>query len=113
MGYAVDYRPNRKRARRQTPQNKAQRTKDIRNAVRWNIAQLEHDTLGAETISRDMVCGLLRLGKIAPTADPTGDHVLQELISKGVVLRPAKRAGVQVFDRADLLASLKSWAGVQ
>lgn len=113
MGYAVDYKPRRTRARRQTPASKAQRTKDIKNAVRWNIRQLEHDTTGTETVARSMVINLLRLNKIAPTSDPTGDHALQQLISTGVVLRPTRRAGEQVFDRDDLVQSLKSWAGVQ
>lgn len=113
MGYAVDYRPQRKRARRQVPQNKAQRLKDIRNAVRWNIGRMEHDTVGTDSISRPMVIQFLNLGRIAPQADPTGDHVLQQLISEGILNRPTRRAGVQVFDRADLLASLKAWAGVR
>ena len=107
MGYAVSYRPTRKRAQRQSPANKAQRTKDIKNAIRWNIAQLEHDT-----VSRELVLSLLRFGKVAPTADPTGDHVLQQLIKEGYVQRPKRRAGVQVFDRYDLLTSLKAYAGV-
>lgn len=113
MGYAVSYKPNKTRARRQVPKNKAQRTKDIKNTIRWNVAQLEHDTVTSDTVSRALVIQLLRLDKIAPTADPTGDHVMQQLISDGVVLKPFKRAGVQVFAREDLLNSLKAWAGVQ
>lgn len=113
MGYAVSYKPTKTGARRQTPASKAQRTKDIKNAVRWNVRQLEHDTTGTENVSRNLVIQLLHLNKIAPTADPTGDHVMQQLISDGVVLRPKKRAGVQVFDRDDLVKSLKAWAGVQ
>lgn len=112
MGYAVSYRPTRKRAQRQSPANKAQRTKDIKNAIRWNIAQLEHDTVSSETVSRELVLSLLRFGKVAPTADPTGDHVLQQLIKEGYVQRPKRRAGVQVFDRSDLLTSLKAYEGV-
>lgn len=116
MGYAVSYkrsgRPTSRRAKRQSPANKAQRTKDMKNAIRWNVAQLEHDTTGTDSIERGIVCKLLHLGKIAPTADPTGDHVLQQLISEGYVQRPRKRAGVQVFDRADLLTSLKAYAGM-
>ena len=50
MGYAVSYkrsgRPISRRAKRQSPANKAQRTKDMKNAIRWNVAQLEHDTTG-------------------------------------------------------------------
>ncbi|KAB7789450.1 hypothetical protein [Bifidobacterium cebidarum] len=111
MGYAVDYRPTRKRAKRQVPQNREQRKRDIRNAVKWNLGRLEHDTTGTDSVSRSMVCLLLRLGKVAPAADPTGDHLLQQLISEGVLNRPTRRAGEQVFDRADLLASLKAWVG--
>lgn len=112
MGYSVDYRPTRKRAKRAVPKNKAQRTKDIKNAIRWNIERLEYDTTGTDMISRYFVINRLRLNKIAPEADPTGDHVLQELISKGVLRKSKLRAGMQVFDRADLLTSLKSWVGM-
>ncbi|KFI52620.1 hypothetical protein BBIA_0301 [Bifidobacterium biavatii DSM 23969] len=112
MGYAVSYKPSRTRAKRQTPATKAQRTKDIKNAVRWNIAVLERDTTSLDTVSRQTVILLLRLNKIAPAADPTGDHVVQQLISLGVLNRPERRAGVQVFGRDDLLRSLKAWAGV-
>lgn len=112
MGYAVNYKPSRTRARRQVPRNKAQRTKDIRNAIRWNVARLEHDTVGTDSVSRAIVVKLLKLDKIAPQADPTGDHVMQQLISEGIVLKPFKRAGVQVFAREDLISSLKAWVGV-
>lgn len=112
MGYSVDYRSTRKRAKRAVPKNKAQRTKDIKNAIRWNIERLEYDTTGTDMISRYFVINRLRLNKIAPEADPTGDHVLQELISKGVLRKSELRAGMQVFDRADLLTSLKSWVGM-
>ena len=112
MGYSVDYRPTRKRAKRAVPKNKAQRTKDIKNVIRWNIERLEHDTVGTDMVRRCFVINLLRLNKIAPEADPTGDHVLQELISRGVLRKPVSRSGVQVLDRADLLTSLKCWVGV-
>lgn len=112
MGYSVDYRPTRKRAKRAVPKNKAQRTKDIKNVIRWNIERLEHDTVGTDMVRRCFVINLLRLNKIAPEADPTGDHVLQELISRGVLRKPVSRSGVQVFDRADLLTSLKCWVSV-
>lgn len=111
MGYAVDYKPRKTRARRQVPKNKAQRTKDIKHAIKWNVERLEHDTIGTDSVSRPMVIRLLHLNKIAPQADPTGDHVMQQLISEGIVLRPSRRAGEQVFDRADLITSLKAWVG--
>lgn len=118
MGYAVSYKPTKTRARRQTPATKAQRTKDIKDAVRWNVARLEHDTVSSDTVSSDtvsrsLVIQLLHLNQIAPTADPTGDHVMQQLIKDGIVLRPSKRAGVQVFGREDLINSLKAWVGMK
>lgn len=113
MGYAVSYKPTKTRARRQTPATKAQRTKDIKDAIRWNVARLEHDTVGSGTVSRSLVIQLLRLNQIAPTADTTGDHVMQQLIKDGIVLRPSKRAGVQVFGREDLINSLKAWVGMK
>lgn len=112
MGYSVDYKPTRRRAKRTVPKNKAQRTKDIKNAIRWNIRQLEHDTVGADTITRSIAISMLRLNKIAPTADPSGDHVMQQLISDGILAQTERRGSVQVFDRAELLTSLKAWVGV-
>ena len=112
MGYSVDYKPTRRRAKRTVPKNKAQRTKDIKNAIRWNIRQLEHDTIGADTIARSIAISMLRLNKIAPTADPSGDHVMQQLISDGILGKPERRGSAQVFDRAELLTSLKAWVGM-
>ncbi|MDB6566176.1 hypothetical protein PMO92_01215 [Bifidobacterium longum] len=94
------------------PKNKAQRTRDIKNAIRWNIRQLEHDTVGADTIARSLAISMLRLNKIAPTADPSGDHVMQQLISDGILGKTERRGSVQVFDRAELLTSLKAWVGL-
>lgn len=112
MGYSVDYKPTRRRAKRTVPKSKAQRTKDIKNAIRWNIGQLEHATVGADTIARSLAISMLRLNKIAPTADPSGDHVMQQLISDGILGKPERRGSVQMFDCADLLLSLKAWVGV-
>ena len=112
MGYSVDYKPTSRRAKRAVPKNKAQRTKDIKNAIRWNIRQLEHDTVGADTIERSIAISVLRLNKIAPTADPSGDHVMQQLISDGILGKTERRGSVQVFDRAELLTSLKAWVGL-
>jgi len=112
MGYSVDYKPTRRRAKRTVPKSKAQRTRDIKNAIRWNIRQLEHDTIGADTIARSIAISVLRLNKIAPTADPSGDHVMQQLISDGILGKPERRGSAQVFDRAELLTSLKAWCGL-
>lgn len=112
MGYSVDYKPTRRRAKRTVPRSKAQRTKDIKNAIRWNIRQLEHDTVGADTIERSIAISVLRLNKIAPTTDPSGDHVMQQLISDGILGKTERRGSVQVFDRAELLTSLKAWVGM-
>jgi hypothetical protein len=107
MGYAVDYKPTRKRAA-----GKARRARDLRNAVRWNLPQLEYDTTGTETVERETCIRILRLNRVAPTADPTGDHCMQQLISDGYVQRPRVLAGRRVFDRDDLIQSLKRYAGV-
>lgn len=112
MGYLVDYKPTSRRAKRTVPKNKAQRTKDIKNAIRWNIGQLEHDTISADSVQRPMVIGILRLNRISPHADPSGDNTFQQLIAEGWVPRPKRIGGVQCFDRADLIRSLKAYAGV-
>ncbi|KFI90956.1 hypothetical protein BISA_1935 [Bifidobacterium saguini DSM 23967] len=117
MGYAVDYRPTRKRARRQVPANKAQRTKDIKNAIRWNLPRLEHDTVSSEYVTEEQVRKLLKLNMIARTADPEGVHVLRQLSSSkeggyAVIHKPERIAGVYRFRRDDLIASLKAWVGL-
>ena len=91
MGYAVDYVPTRERRkikkkyRREHVTSKAVRARDMRNAVRWNLPTLEHDTTGTATVDRSIVINLLRLDRISPTADPTGDHAMQQLVSEGIV----------------------------
>ena len=86
MGYSVDYRPTRKRAKRAVPKNKAQRTKDIKNVIRWNIERLEHDTVGTDMVRRCFVINLLRLNKIAPEADPTGDIEGYDAANKAAIM---------------------------
>lgn len=112
MGYSVDYKPTRRRDKRAVPKSKAQRTKDIKNAIRWNIRQLEHDTVSSVYIQRSLIIGILRLNRISPRADPSGDNTFQQLIAEGWVSRPERIGGVQLFDRADLIRSLKAYAGV-
>jgi len=112
MGYSVDYKPTRRRAKRAVPKSKAQHTKDIKNAIRWNIRQLEHDTVSSVYIQRSLIIGILRLNRISPRADPSGDNTFQQLIAEGWVSRPERIGGVQLFDRADLIRSLKAYAGV-
>ena len=112
MGYSVDYKPTRRRAKRTVPKSKAQRTKDIKNAIRWNIRQLEHDTVSSVYIQRSLIISILRLNRISPRADPSGDNTFQQLIAEGWVSRPKRIGGVQWFDREDLIRSLKAYAGV-
>ena len=91
MGYSVDYKPtNRRRAKRAVPRSKAQRTKDIKNAIRWNIRQLEHDTVGADTIARSLAISMLRLNKIAPTADPAMVEILSGVSAGDTLFSPGK-----------------------
>jgi hypothetical protein len=73
---------------------------------------MEYQAIGADTITRSNAISMLRLNKIAPTADPSGDHVMQQLIGDGILNKPERRGSVQVFDRAELLTSLKAWVGV-
>lgn len=126
MGYAVAYEPTWKRkkkrnprpvrtiAARQVKQNARERRKAIRQAVRWNVAELEHDTIGTDNISASMLAVKLRFTKIAPDADPSGGHVVQQLVSEGVLTKPVRRSGGErVFERAVLLRELKAWAGAR
>lgn len=118
MGYAVDYisteerkrRKVKKKYRREHVTSKAIRAKDMKNAVKWNLPKLEYDTTGADTVERSIVIRILKLDRISPTTDADGDHAMQQLISEGIVLKPKRVGGRLVFDRADLLQSLKAWA---
>lgn len=118
MGYAVDYisteerkrRKVKKKYRREHVTSKAIRAKDMKNAVKWNLPKLEYDTTGTDTVERSIVIRILKLDRISPTTDADGDHAMQQLISEGIVLKPKRVGGRRVFDRADLLQSLKAWA---
>lgn len=90
---------------------KRQFMKDIKNAVKWNLPRLEHDTITMENVSREMAVKLLRLNKVAPKTDPDGKHAMQTLISLGYVLRPRRYLGQEYFRRDDLLQSLKAYVG--
>jgi len=102
----------RKQARNRKTNERKQRAKDLKNAVKWNLPRLEHDTIGVENVPREMVVKLLRLDKVNASADPTGNHCMQSLIAGGYLLRPKRRYGVEVFGRDDLVQSLRAYAGV-
>lgn len=89
---------------------KRQFMKDIKNAVKWNLPRLEHDTTGMENVPREMVVKLLRLDKVATKTDPDGKHAMQTLIASGYVLRPVRLYGREYFRRDDLMQSLKAYA---
>lgn len=86
--------------------HKARRTADIRRAIRYGLPALEHTTIGCKTISRDVLAYTLGLHSIAPGTDPEGDHVVQQLISEGILTRPDHGR----FDRDETLKALKAWA---
>lgn len=90
---------------------KRQFMKDIKNAVKWNLPRLEHDTTSMENVSREMVVKLLRLDKVATKTDPDGRHAMQMLIASGYVLRPVRQFGREYFRRDDLVQSLKAYVG--
>lgn len=93
---------------------KAKRLKDLQTQIRRRWPVFEMSVTGTSTVSREMAISLLRLDRIAPTSDPTGDHALQQLISIGVLNKPQHIDGLTGarFQTADILASLQAWAGV-
>lgn len=111
MGYAVQYKSTKsqERSKRARAAAKGQRTKEIKNAIRWNLPQLEHDTVSAETVTRDRVIRTLRLDRIHPVTDPTGDHTMQSL--SPVTGRYERVNGVRCFRRDDLITALKAYVG--
>lgn len=88
---------------------KRQFMKDIKNAVKWNLPRLEHDTTSMENVPREMVVKMLRLDKVATKTDPDGRHAMQMLIASGYVLRPVRQFGREYFRRDDLVQSLKAY----
>lgn len=120
MGYAVDYIPTseqkrrkvKKKYRREHVTSKAIRAKDMKKAVKWNLPRLDYETTGADTVDRYIAIRILHLDCISRDTDPDGDHAMQQLVSEGIVSKPKRVSGRQVFDRADLIRSLKAYAGV-
>lgn len=117
MGYAVDYIPTseqkhkkvKKKYRREHVTSKAIRAKDMKQAVKWNLPKLEYDTTEADTVDRYIAIRILHLDRINVVTDPDGDHAMQQLVSEGIVQKPKRVGGRQVFDRHDLIQSLKAW----
>lgn len=101
----------RTKAKNRKTNEKRQFVKDIKNAVKWNLPRLEHDTTSAENVPREMVVKLLRLDKVATKTDPEGKHAMQMLIASGYVLRPVRQFGREYFRRDDLVQSLKAYVG--
>ena len=110
MGYAVDYVPSCRRVKRSPVTSKKKRLSDIRRHVSGFLPRLMHDTVGVSTVSRQLLAELLQFGSISPVADPNGDHVIQQLIAEGVLNRPTRVHGRQVFDRDDVVKALSAWA---
>lgn len=105
-------RPRPKKTSRTVKRTKSQTIAEIKKAVKWNIATLEFCTTGCDTVHRSLVISMLKLDKISPKVDPTGKHTMQMIISEGYVMPSYKQYGIEVFDRADVLRGLKSFAGV-
>ena len=112
MVRTVDYIPTYKRRSKAQTRSKKIYVKDIKAAVRRNLARLEHDTMSTSTLSRDQLINLLELDSVAAYRT-AGDHVLQKLIHDGVILPPKRRfeGGPKVFDRDDTLLALRMLGG--
>lgn len=112
MTYAVAYKPikAKKSTKKSRAASKAQRTKDIKNAIRWNLPQLENDTMTLENVSRTYVIRVLRLNQIHPVTDPDGDHTMQSL--SPITGKYHRVNGVKCFHRDDLIKALKAYAEV-
>nr|UVN10985.1 MAG: hypothetical protein [Bacteriophage sp.] len=101
----------RTKAKNRKTNEKRQFVRDVKNAVKWNLPRLEHDTTSMENVPREMVVKLLRLDKVATKTDPEGKHAMQMLIASGYVLRPVRQFGREYFRRDDLVQSLKAYVG--
>lgn len=108
MVYTSDLRT---KAKNRKTNEKRQFVKDVKNAVKWNLPRLEHDTTSMENVPREMAVKLLRLDKVATKTDPEGRHAMQTLISLGYVRRPRRYLGREYFRRDDLVQSLKAYVG--
>lgn len=115
MVRTVDYIPTyKRRSKAKSTQTRSKKVyvKDIKAAVRRNLARLEHDTTSTSTLSRDQLINLLELDSVA-SYRTAGDHVLQKLIHDGVILPPKRRfeGGPKVFDRDDTVLALHLYVG--
>ncbi|MBT1164014.1 hypothetical protein [Bifidobacterium felsineum] len=108
MGYAVDYKPTRKRNNdRQSPAGK-QKLRTLRAMVKYSLPHIEERCACSETITRQELMALIGLNAKAPGADNDMQLILSE--GKGAGIHPVGRMlGMKTYRCADVVGSFKLW----
>lgn len=108
MGYAVDYKPTRKRTgRKQSPANKT-KLRNLRAMVKYALPNIEQRCACSDTITRPELMALIGLSTNNPAHDLDMQTILSDksgasIHARGVML------GLKTYDCRDVAASLKRW----
>lgn len=107
MGYAVDYKPTRKRNVTQSPASKS-KLRRLRAMVKYSLPHIEERCACSETITRQELMTMIGLSVKTPGADNDMQLILSE--RQGAGIRPVGRMlGMKTYDCRDVVASFKAW----
>ena len=108
MGYAVDYKPTRKRTgRKQSPANKT-KLRNLRAMVKYALPNIEQRCACSDTITRPELMALIGLN----ANNPAHDHDMQLILSEGKgagIHACGRMMGMKTYACRDVAESLKRW----
>lgn len=108
MGYAVDYKPTRKRTgRKQSPANKT-KLRNLRAMVKYSLPNIEQRCACSDTITRPELMALIGLSPKNPAHDLDMQTILSDKSGAGIHAR-GRVLGLKTYDCRDVAASLKRW----
>lgn len=108
MGYAVDYKPTRKRTvRKQSPANKT-KLRNLRAMVKYALPNIEQRCACSDTITRPELMALIGLSANTPAHDLDMQTILSDKSGAGIHAR-GRVQGLKTYDCRDVAASLKRW----
>lgn len=109
MGYAVDYKPTRKRTgRKQSPANKT-KLRNLRAMVKYALPNIEQRCACSDTITRPELMALIGLSTEETTSpDLDMQTILSDKSGAGIHAR-GRVLGLKTYDCRDVAASLKRW----
>ena len=108
MGYAVDYKPSRKRNRsRQSPASKA-KLRNLKAMVKYSLPHIEERCACSETITRQELMTLIGLNCSTPGSDNDMQLILSERPGAGI-RSVGRLLGMKTYRCTDVAASLRVW----